>query len=159
MHCNQHLRLNHRIWIVRPEYDKLETMDPSCSLCWGFSVHFGPLVSAKHHLDTSLIRVLLLTIFTSLWPHFNHFLMCTFNLSFVTETSMKLVSWMWKWGSCTRMASSLQICPTERLWNGRLTSYMCSRQICSNCALLSCQYGQISQGTFPAPCWRYTTRN
>lgn len=82
MHCNQHLRLNHRIWIVRPEYDKLETMDPSCSLCWGFSVHFGPLVSAKHHLDTSLIRVLLLTIFTSLWPHFNHFLMCTFNLSF-----------------------------------------------------------------------------
>ncbi len=29
-------------------------------------------------------------------------------------------------------------------WNGRLTSWMCSRQICSNCVMLSCQYGPKS---------------
>ncbi len=26
-------------------------------------------------------------------------------------------------------------------WNRRFTSWMCSRQICSNCVMLSCQYG------------------
>ncbi len=30
-------------------------------------------------------------------------------------------------------------------WNGRFTSWMCSRQICSNCVILSCQYGPKSQ--------------
>ncbi len=29
-------------------------------------------------------------------------------------------------------------------WNGRFTSWMCSRQICSNCVMLSCQYGPKS---------------
>ncbi len=29
-------------------------------------------------------------------------------------------------------------------WNGRFTSWMCSRQICSNCVMLSCQYGPNS---------------
>ncbi len=34
--------------------------------------------------------------------------------------------------------------PIEHLgmwWNGRFTSWMCSRKICSNCVMLSCQYG------------------
>ncbi len=30
-------------------------------------------------------------------------------------------------------------------WNGRFASWMCSRQICSNCVMLSCQYGPKSQ--------------
>ncbi len=30
-------------------------------------------------------------------------------------------------------------------WNGRFTSWMCSRQICSNCVMLSCQYGPKSR--------------
>ncbi len=38
-------------------------------------------------------------------------------------------------------------------WNGRLTSWMCSRQICSNCVMLSCQYRPIS------PCWIYAMKN
>ncbi len=29
-------------------------------------------------------------------------------------------------------------------WNGRFTSRMCSRQKCSNCMMLSCQYGPKS---------------
>ncbi len=29
-------------------------------------------------------------------------------------------------------------------WNGRFASWMCSRQICSNCMMLSCQYGPKS---------------
>ncbi len=29
-------------------------------------------------------------------------------------------------------------------WNGRFTSWMFSRQICSNCVMLSCQYGPKS---------------
>ncbi len=29
-------------------------------------------------------------------------------------------------------------------WNGRFTSWMCSPQICSNCVMLSCQYGPKS---------------
>ncbi len=29
-------------------------------------------------------------------------------------------------------------------WNGRFASWMCSRQICSNCVMLSCQYGPKS---------------
>ncbi len=37
--------------------------------------------------------------------------------------------------------------PIEHLgmwWNGRFASWMCSRQICSNCVMLSCQYGPKS---------------
>ncbi len=37
--------------------------------------------------------------------------------------------------------------PIEHLWdvvNGRFTSWMCSRQICWNCVMLSCQYGPKS---------------
>ncbi len=29
-------------------------------------------------------------------------------------------------------------------WNGRFTSWMCSRQICSDCVMISCQYGPKS---------------
>ncbi len=29
-------------------------------------------------------------------------------------------------------------------WNGRFATWMCSRQICSNCVMLSCQYGPKS---------------
>ncbi len=29
-------------------------------------------------------------------------------------------------------------------WNGRFASWMCSRQICRNCVMLSCQYGPKS---------------
>ncbi len=29
-------------------------------------------------------------------------------------------------------------------WNGRFASWMCSRQICCNCVMLSCQYGPKS---------------
>ncbi len=33
--------------------------------------------------------------------------------------------------------------PIEHFWdvNGRFASWMCSRQICRNCVMLSCQYG------------------
>ncbi len=33
---------------------------------------------------------------------------------------------------------------TKMWWNGRFTSWMFSRQICSNCVILSCQYGPKS---------------
>ncbi len=33
-------------------------------------------------------------------------------------------------------------------WNGRFALWMCSRQICSNCVMLSCQYGPKSLRNF-----------
>ncbi|MEQ2210663.1 hypothetical protein XENOCAPTIV_017390 [Xenoophorus captivus] len=33
-------------------------------------------------------------------------------------------------------------------WNGRFTSWMCSRRICSICVILSCQYGPNSEECF-----------
>ncbi len=34
--------------------------------------------------------------------------------------------------------------PFGMWWDGRFTSWMCSQQICSNCMMLSCQYGPKS---------------
>ncbi len=45
--------------------------------------------------------------------------------------------------------------PIEHLgmwWNGRFPSWMCSRQVCSNCVMLSCQYGPKSLRMFPTFC-------
>ncbi len=44
-------------------------------------------------------------------------------------------------------------------WNGRFSSWMCSRQICSNCVTLSCHMDQYLWGMFPTPCWIYATKN
>ncbi len=39
-------------------------------------------------------------------------------------------------------------------WNGRLALWMCTRQICSNCVMLSCQYGTKSlRNVSNTLCW------
>ncbi|KAF7652374.1 hypothetical protein LDENG_00097700 [Lucifuga dentata] len=39
---------------------------------------------------------------------------------------------------------SIQYSTFGMWWNGRFVSWMCSRQICSNCVMPSCQYGPKS---------------
>ncbi len=54
---------------------------------------------------------------------------------------LRLVSWAWQWVHFTPQSPDLN--PIEHYgmwWNERFTSWMCSRQICSNCAMLSWQY-------------------
>ena len=43
---------------------------------------------------------------------------------------------------------------TAPLGCGRFTALMCSRQICGNCVMLSCQNGPESQSTLLNPCHR-----
>ncbi len=53
--------------------------------------------------------------------------------------------------------------PIEHLWmwwNERFTSWMCRRQICSNCVIaIMSIWTKISEEMFPTPCWIYATKN
>ncbi len=41
----------------------------------------------------------------------------------------------------------------SRVYREWSEKWMCSRQICSNCVMLSCQYGPKSNTLFSTPCW------
>ncbi len=67
-----------------------------------------------------------------------------------SSNHLRLVSWTWQWVHFTQMASTVTRSQSNRAplgcgGTGDSYSWMCSRQICRNCVMLSCQYGPISQ--------------
>ncbi len=125
-------------------------------MVWGiFSWHtLGPLVPIEHHLNT--------TVYLSIVAdHVHPFMTTVYTSSDVTSSRImhhvtKLKSS--QTGFLNMTMSSLysnglhghQISIQQSIfgmwWNERFTSWMYSRQICSNCVMLSCQY-LISQCT------------
>ncbi len=94
-------------------------------------------------------RVLLLTMSIPLWLRCTHLLMATSRRIMHHVTKLKSS----QTGFLNMTMSSLysnglhshQISiQYSTFGNGRFASWMCSRQICSNCVMLSCQYGPKS---------------
>ncbi len=96
--------------------------------------------------------VLLLTMSIPLWLQCTHLLMATSSriMHHVTKPkssqtgflNMTMSFTLLKWPPVTRSQSNRA--PFGMWWNGRFTSWMCTRQICINCVMLSCQYGPKS---------------
>ncbi len=85
--------------------------------------------------------VLLLTMSIPLWLQCTHLLMATSSRIMHHVTKLKSS----QTGFLNMTMSSLYKNGTFGMWwNGRFASWMCSRQICSNCVILSCQYGPKS---------------
>ncbi len=64
-----------------------------------------------------------------------------------SSNHLRLVSWTWQWVHFTQMASTVTRSQSNRAplgCGGTRDSWMCSRQICSNCVMLSCQNGPKS---------------
>ncbi len=171
----RHSDVRVRIW--RKEH---ESMDPSCLvstvqaggggvMVWGiFSWHtLDPLVPTEHRLNATAY----LSIdgpCPSLYYYSVPIFWCYFQQDNATMSQssnhLRLVSWTWQWVHFTQMASTVTRSQSNRAPLGcagtRFTSWMCSRQICSNCVTLSCQCEPNNLwGMFPTPCWIYATKN
>ncbi len=93
--------------------------------------------------------VLLLTMSIPLWLQCTHLLMYFQQDNALSQSSnhLRLVSWAWQWVHFSQMASTVPRSQFNRAplgCGGSFASWMCSRQICSNCVMLSCQYGPKS---------------
>ncbi len=147
-----------RIW--RKEH---ESMDPSCLVSTVqaagggvfvciFLVHFGPLsinwASFKHH---SLPEYCYWPC-PSLYDYSVSIFWCTSSRIMHHVTKLKssqtgflnmTMSSLYSNGLHSHQIS-VQWSTFGMCWNGRFTSWMCRRQICSNCVMLSYQYGPKS---------------
>ncbi len=150
-----------RIW--RKEH---ESMDPSCLVSTvqggGGSVmvgeyllaYFGPLSTnwaslKRHSLPEYCCWPCPMTM--TLWLQCTHLLMTTSSRIMHHVTKLKSSQtgfWTWQWVHFTQMASTVTRSQSNRdLWDvveRKILIWMCSRQICSNCVMLSCQYGPKS---------------
>lgn len=61
-----------------------------------------------------------------------------------SSNHIRLVSWKWKCYMYSTVTRSHQQSRFRMWWNRRLTSWMCSQNICIHCVMLSCQYGLVS---------------
>ncbi len=157
--------LRHSDGRVRIWHKEHESMDPSCLAStvqaggggvkvWGiFSWHtLGPLVPIEHHLNATAYRSIVA-------DHVHPFMTTVYPSSDATSSRImhhvtKLKSSQTGFLNMTMSSlysnglHSLQISIQQSTfgmwWNGRVASWMCSRQICNNCVMLSCQYGPKS---------------
>ncbi len=152
-------------------------MDPSCLvstvqagggvMVWGiFSWHtLGPLVPIEHHLNATAylsivadhVHPFMTTVYPSSDVYFqqdNVTKLKSSQTGFLNMTMSSLYS-----NGLHSHQISIQLNTFGMWWNGRIASWMCSRQICSNCMMLSCQYGPKSLRNVSKPCWIYATKN
>ncbi len=117
-----------------------------------FLAHFGPLVPIEHRLNAtvylSIVADHVHPFMTTVCPSSDGYFQQD-NAWCHSSNHLRLVSWTRQWVHFTQMAStshqiSIQWSTFGMWWNRRFTSWMCSRQICSNCVMLSCQYGPKS---------------
>ncbi len=142
-----------------------ESMDPSCLvsmvqaggdgvMVWGdiFLAHFGPLstnwASFKRHSlpeyccwPCPSLYDYSVPIF---WWYFQQDNAPCHKAQIISDWFLEHDNWV----HFTQMASTVTRSQSKSTfgmwWNGRFASWMCSRQICSNCVMLSYQYGPKS---------------
>ncbi len=122
-----------------------------CVMVWGiFSWHtLGPLVPTEHRLNAtaylSIVADHVHLFMTTVYPSSDGYLQqdnapCHKLRSSQTGfLNMKICS-LYSNGLHSNQIS-IQYSTFGMWWNGRFPLWMCSRQICSNCVMLSCQYG------------------
>ncbi len=123
-------------------------------MVWGiFSLHtLGPLVLIEHRLNAtaylSIVADHVHPFMTTVYPSsdatssriMHHVTkLKSSQTGFLNMTMSSLYS-----NGLHSHQISIQYSTFGIWWNGRFTSWMYSRQICSNCVMLSCQYGPKS---------------
>ncbi len=131
-----------------------------------FLAHFGLLSTNWASFKLQSTWVLLLTTSISLWLQCTIF-WCTSSRIMHHVTKLKSSQTGFLNMTMSSLYSndlhshqiSIQQSTFEMWWNERFTSWMCRRQICSNCVMLSWQYDQHLWEMFPTSCWIYATKN
>ncbi len=120
---------------------------------WGiYSWHtLGPLIPIEHRLNAtaylSIVAEHVHPFMTTVYPSSDGYFRIMHHVTklkssqtgFLNVTMSSLYS-----NGLHSHQISIQYSTFGMWWNGRFTSWMCSRQICSNCVMLSCQYGPKS---------------
>ncbi len=145
-------------------------MDPSCLvsmvqaagggvMVWGiFSWHtLGLLVPIEHCLNATAylsivadVHPFMTTVYPSSDGYFQQYNAPCHKSSQTGFLNMTMSS-LYSNGLYSHQIS-IQYSTFGMWWNRRFASWMCSRKICSNCVMLSCQYNQNLWGMFPTPC-------
>ncbi len=117
-------------------------------MVWGiFSWHtLGPLVPIEHHLNATAylsivadhVQPFMTTVYPSSDGYFQQDNAPCHKAQIISDWFLEHDNeiTLFKWPPQSQSQSN-----RAPLWNGRFTSWMCSRQICSKCLMLSCQYG------------------
>ncbi len=158
--------LQHSDGRVRIWCKEHESMDPSCLvstvqaggggvMVWGiFSKHtLGPLVPIEHRLNAtaylSIVADHVHPFMTTVYPSSNGYFLQD---NAPCHKAQIISDWFFNMTRSSLYSNglhSLQISIQKSTfgmwWNGRFASWMCSRQICSKCVMLSCQYGPKSR--------------
>ncbi len=160
----RHSDVGVRIW--RKEHER---MDPSCLvptvqaggggvMVWGFVIvifswhTLGLLAPIEHRLNATAylsivadhVHPFMTTVYTSSDATSSRILHHVTKLkSSLTGFLNMTMSSLYSNGLHSHQIS-IQWSTFGMWWNGRFALWMCSRQICSNCVMLSCQYGPKS---------------
>ncbi len=133
-----------KAWIILPCLN-----GSGCWWCNGVGVFSWHTSINWACLNPQSTWVLLLTIIP-LWLQCTIFWCTSSRIMLVSQSSnhLRLVSWTWQWVHFTQITSTVTRSQSNRAfgmwWNERFSSWMCRRQICSNCVMLSWQYGPKS---------------
>ncbi len=119
-------------------------------MVWGiFSWHtLGPLVPIEHRLNATVFLSIVADHVQPFMTTVYHLLMYFQQDNAPCHKDQIISDWFLEHDNEFTLLHSHQISIQKSTfgmwWNERFTSWMCRRQICSNCVMLSCQYGPKS---------------